>query len=608
MKLSRKEWIVFICVAALCLGAWYKLSYPKLSLFDYRVDKKQAMQIAKQVLVDREEDPSSYRSSMIFRQDFWADRYLQRTLGARGEEAFLKEHDYELFAWSIRFFKEGEKEEYYVSLSPKTGEVLSFSHLIKDTEARDTKDKEVAKQLAKSFLKEKYKIDFSKYDFHEEEAVKKENRIDYQFSWEKKGVYVPWEDGDDAGGAKLIIGTVVSGEEIKNFYKSDLDIPEKFERYVEGQKVLGKYLSSIFQLVLYLWIGWSVFIIIRRRNDTYINRSWKWLIIIGSFLFTLSICYFFNDLQDLFFSYRTSSSMISYVGIYLIGFIINYLFLSVFFVMQAAAGESLHQETFPEKKFSSFFHYINTTLFSRSVAGSILFGYVLVIIFLGVQAVLFSLGQKYLGVWVERMRISDITTSYVPFLAAFIIGCRASLSEEIIYRVFGIHWSKKYIRNTILAVLVPAIVWGFSHTQYPIFPVWFRGIEVSIIGILYGWIFLRYGLIPLLVSHYLFDVFWGVSGFLLGNASAYLFSSSIFILALPLIFAAVAFFINKLPVEKDLEKTLSKNQQFNLSILVTYLLKRKEQGVSADEAKKELVLHNWDILLVEVAIKEVFFK
>ncbi|MFC1703923.1 type II CAAX prenyl endopeptidase Rce1 family protein [Candidatus Omnitrophota bacterium] len=608
MKLSAKEWIIFIVIALVCLGAWYTLSYSRLSVFDYTIDKKQALAKAHSELSGRGIDTSDYLVSIIFWQDYWADRYLQKTLGFSGQEKFLKEHDYELFSWAIRFFKEGEKEEYVVSISPRSGEVVYFSHLIEDTEARETKEKEQAKQFAQSFLQETYAIDFSGYDFHEEKALRKENRIDYRFSWEKKGVYIPWEDGTDAGGAKLIVGAMVSGDEIKEYFKNRLDVPEKFERFVQGQKILGGFIATIFNLVLYLWIVCSVFIIIRRRNDIVIHRSWKWMIAIGSFLFLLSMTSFFNDIQALLFYYITSSSLASYIGISLIRLFVSYIFVSVYVMMPGAAAEALRQETYPKKKFGSFFHYINSTLFSRSVANSIALGYVLAVIFLGVQAVLFTLGQRYVGVWVERIRISDISTAAIPFLAAFIIGCRASFSEEIIYRMFGVHWTKKYFKRTLLAILIPAIVWGFSHTEYPIFPVWFRGVEVTILGVLYGVIFLRYGIIPLLVSHYLFDVFWGVAGFIFGNTSVSLFSSSIFILSLPLLFAVIAFVMNKRVEDKKVEAILNPTQRYNVTILMHYIQESKRKGVSAGAVREELIAHHWDRLLVDVAIERVFGK
>ena len=608
MRLLAKEWVIFIVLAVILGAAWYHFSYAQLSFFDYKVNKTEALRTAERFLRERGVDESEYRRAIIFSEDTWADRYLQQTLGFKNEEEFLKEHDYELFYWLVRFFKEGEKEEYVIGISPRSAQILYFSHQIEDTEARETKERTVARQFAKAFLADSFGVDFSAYDFHEEKALRKDNRIDYNFSWEKKGVYIPWKQKDESGGAKLIIGATVSGDEIKAFYKNNLDIPEKFERYVRGQQILGRAIHGFFRLVFFLWLGWSIFFIVRRRGDMFIYRSWRWMILIGGFLLVLSVAYACNDFQSLLFSYVTSSSFISYFGLYFVTVTINYAFASIAVVTPGAAGESLRGEVFPQKKLSSLFHYITTTLWSRSVARSIMLGYVLAVIFLGMQALLFAYGQKYWGVWVERMRLTSITTASVPFLTAFIIGCRASLSEEIMYRIFGIYWAKKYFKNTVFAVCFAAVVWGFSHTQYPVFPVWFRGIEVSAMGVVYGFILLRYGIIPLIVAHYLFDVFWGVSGFLLGDTSPYLFYSSVFILAVPFIFAAVAFLLDREERERTIETLLTPMQHYNSAIVRHYLQQKRQEGVSADDMRRELLAHGWDRVVVEYAVNEIFGK
>jgi hypothetical protein len=225
---------------------------------------------------------------------------------------------------------------------------------------------------------------------------------------------------------------------------------------------------------------------------------------------------------------------------------------------------------------------------------------------LGFQAVLFYFGHKYLGVWREWVKLTHLSSSYLPFLSAFVIGASASLNEEIIYRLFGISWAKKYFKNIILAVLIPSLVWGFGHSAYAIFPVWFRGVEVSMLGLLLGFVFVRYGIIPLLVAHYLFDVFWGVAAYILGRSSIYLFLSSLTILALPLLFAIIAYYINKADKEKEMKMMLNRVEEYNLGILVNFISQKRAQGTSAEAIRKELILHDWDLTLVNLAISEVF--
>jgi len=606
MKISAKEWIIFIVIALVALGIWYKLSYPQFQFVDLKITKQQALQEAESYLAEKGVDTSSYRKSIVFIQDGWADRYLQQTLGFEKEEQFLKEHDYELFYWIIRFFRESEKEEYYVDVSSKSGKIVGFTHLIKDTEARQAKKKDVSKKLAKEFIKDKFGTNFAEYDFHEESTEKLDKRTDYEFSWEKKGVYIPWKKEEDSGGAKLLVGATVSGDEVRDFYKSDLDIPEKFIRYVENQMILGRSIASVFRLVYLSWIAWAIAIVVRRKKGFVVNRSRKWLMVIGALIFVFGIIYFLNDFQSVLFTYPTSSFLLPYVGINFINIMVSFALLSVAVVMVGLAGELLRDEAFPKNKLSSFFHYANSTFWGRSSARLILFGYLFFLIMLGLQSGAFYFGQKYLGVWVERIKFTELSSAYIPFLSAFLIGYKAGFSEEIIYRIFGISWAKRYFKNIFLAMLIPALVWGFSHTQYAIFPVWFRGIEVSLMGLFFAFIFLRYGIIPAIIAHYLFDVFWGVAGYILGNTTPYLFISSVFIMAIPLILAAVCYYRNQREIEKKPEVCLNADQKYNLEILIAYIADRKKDRISKEALQEELVSHGWDQTLVELAIKNVY--
>lgn len=604
MKISTKEWILFVLIAIFCFGLWSKFGYPWFFFVDLSINKKEALLRAEKYLDAYGVNIKEYSKAIVFDSDDWADRYLQKTIGLEAEEGFISRHNYELFSWIIRFFKQLQKEEFVITISPKTGEVLSFDHLIEDIESRPNVDKNIARQKAEEFLKTNFGIDLENYDFHEEKIKRYEKRIDYGFSWEKKNVYIPWKK--DEGGAKLLIGATVSGNEIRQFYKNRLDVPEKFRRYIDRQVILGEYLSSFYFLVFAFLITASIYVIIKRRSNVITRFCKKWFLYLAIFFIILSIIDTFNNIQIIIIGYPTSASLMSFISIYLVKAIIHLVLFSVAFIICGIAGESLHNEVFKEDTYSSFLHFLRSTFYSRVVTRGILFGYVLFFILIGLQAGIFYLGQKYLGVWREWFRFTQFSSAYLPFLSAFTIGVMASLNEEVLYRLFGISWSKKYLKNTILAVVFTSLIWGFGHSKYPIFPVWFRGIEVSLMGLVLGFIFIKYGLIPVIVTHYLFDVFWGTAAYILGHSTLYLFASSVFILLVPLIIACIAYFVNKKETEQELKTMLDDIQKYNLGILITFVSAKRNQGYSAEQISKELIIHNWDIELIDLAIKECF--
>jgi hypothetical protein len=350
----------------------------------------------------------------------------------------------------------------------------------------------------------------------------------------------------------------------------------------------------------------SIVIVMKRKSNVVMRFCKRWFLYLAALVTVVNVAFVFNNIQSVLIHYSTSLSLISFLGTYFIKEAINFLLLGATLVIAGIAGESLRNEVFKPRPGISLLHYLRSSFYTRAVSRLILLGYVLFFILLGVQAALFYLGQNYLGVWKEWFRMAQFSSAYLPFLSACAIGLNASFNEEVLFRLFGITWGKKYLKNTAFAIIFTSLIWGFGHSQYAIFPVWFRGIEVSIMGLIYGFIFIRYGLIPLIVAHYLFDVFWGVAAYILGHTTPYLFTSSVFVLAIPLIFACIAYFMNKEEREKEIKTLLDNIQKYNLGILINFVSAKKSQGLNAAVISKELVENNWDNELVDLAVNEVF--
>jgi membrane protease YdiL (CAAX protease family) len=368
----------------------------------------------------------------------------------------------------------------------------------------------------------------------------------------------------------------------------------------------GEYLFSLHFLVFVGLVSWAVFIVVTRKNHLTTSICKKWYIYLAVFIFIINLAMVFNNLQEMLMSYNTSAPLSSFLGATSVKLIIGSLFICVVFVFPGLAGESLHEEKISSGKSPTLLHYIKSNFYNRSVTASVLLGYLLFLILLGVQAGIFYLGQKYCGVWKEWTTLTQFSSAYLPFLGAFIIGANASLIEEVIFRLFGINLFTRHLKKTFVAILLSSLVWGFGHSGYAVFPFWFRGIEVTILGFVFGYMFIYYGLITVIVAHYLFDVFLGVAPYILGHSSAYLSLSSLFILLIPLFFAAVSYIMNKPQEEREIKQMLGKTGVYNLNILLAFIALKKSQGISADELRRELVRHNWDVSLVELAIKEAF--
>ncbi|MNI37115.1 Sporulation-killing factor biosynthesis protein SkfC [compost metagenome] len=145
-------------------------------------------------------------------------------------------------------------------------------------------------------------------------------------------------------------------------------------------------------------------------------------------------------------------------------------------------------------------------------------GYLLCLFMLGVQQVLFYVAETRFDVWA----INDPSDSPLNMLKPGLyptLAWVAAISEEATFRLFGIILFKKLFKSNFLAILLPSIIWAASHTQYPIYPVYTRLIEVTIIGIIFGYAFLKYGFITALFAHASMDsILMGLSLLSLNDA------------------------------------------------------------------------------------------
>ncbi len=589
--------------------AWFQYMYPNYSLANISITKTEALDIAQRYLASqRHVDLNPFVQSIVFIVDDQTDRYLQRTLDFRQEMQFLKKHDFEIFFWLVRFFKENKKEEYRLTVSCATGEITGFIHTIDDSDARSYVDVQVAQQKAMDFLRSQFRINFDDYEFSSQITKKYDNRIDYAFTWQKKNAIINWYNPSDPnslpGKARILMGATVSGDEVLIFSKNKLAVPDQFTRYVKRISDTGRNLFLVFKTFHLLIIAAATFFVILRRNHLVMHQMKRFSIVITAAMFCFNLLYNINDLQGILFQYNSTSSLASFMFRYVLDSIFYSFFTVVATLVICLAGESLHYEVAKSQKEGGILFYLRTTIFTRPVSQRIILGYLIAVIMLGIQAVAFQIGQKYFGVWREQRWLSQISTAYLPFLTTFIIGFNASVFEEITYRLFSISWGKRLFKSAVLASIVSSLIWGFGHSSYPVYPMWFRGLEVTCLGFFLSFIYLRFGLVSVIVAHYLFDVFWSSAPYFLGKSDPVYFYSCMAVLCLPWGVAVVAFVLNRKESECAFVWQLNKHQLFNLNVLNTFLAQKNFHGQQKAEIKKELIDHGWDIAVVETALDD----
>ncbi len=615
MNINQSTWLRFTCFALLSIFIWFKFSYPQNAFIDTSVTQSEALKAARQYLTSLNVNTDQFKTAILFNTESSTNRYLQKTLGFEGLKEFLKTNDYEIFFWSVRFYKENEKEGYRILISSATAEVLSFSHTINANAKRSEISKEEAIEDIKNFLIAQYQFDPNQYIFKNDTKVKLDNRTEYAVSWQKKDVKIPWNSDIDKGTGKLLTGASISGDEILSFSKNSFSIPEQFNRFLSKKGNLSRNLSLLLRAIILTLFTSSVFFVIVRRNHMVMHTTKSFYITLMIVFVGLSILSYFNSFQSVIFSYGTTSPFSSYIFRSVTSMLMSSVFITVAILFPALSGEALRFEVFRNKTRGGFLENLRSSFFTKDVSQMIILGYFVWIIMIGIQSLLIKIGQQYWGVWTQYSLISQSSSTYFPFLSALMMGVKASLSEEIFYRMFAICWIKKILdkfniftsKSTFMAAIIASLIWGFTHTGYPVYPMWFRAVEVSCLGFFLSFVYLRYGLITCFVAHYLFNVFWHSNGYLLGTSEPFNFFSSIAVLSLPAIFAFIATIRNNQNSPKKLRWKFTSPQKNNFKILSYYLLNHKldYQKKSNKEIEKEFSSSGWDIAVIDCAIEKM---
>lgn len=592
------EWVFLILLAALGLFFWYKLSFPRFQAIDLSINQSQAIDISKKFLKEkRGVDIDGYKIAVLFDVDEDTDRYLQKTLGIKASQDLIYRLHYDLFSWVVRFFREKQKEEYKIVISSSTGEIIGFRHIIKDTDFRPLQDKQSARGLAVNFLKDKCGFNPSQYVSHGEDVKKFDNRLEYAFTWQNKDIDIPWDKSNEQGHARLVTNVTISGHEILGFEKYHFEIPDGFNRYVDSLKQTGQNLTLVFRILYLALITIAMVVVVNRKHQVVARCVKPFYIGIGIAIFAAMVLDVLNSYQNLLFDYPTTQSLGDYIVRQFIENVIGPFFIAVAFVLPALAGESLRHEISPLNKQRSFLGALLSSLCSKAIASQIWVGYLAAAVVLGAQALIFDFGFKHWGVWDELSWLTQDSTTFLPAFTALVIGFQASFSEETMFRLFAINLFKKYGVPTALAIFLSAAIWGFGHTGYEIFPMWFRGVEVTSIGIIMGIFYLRFGLACVIAGHFLIDSFLSSLPYLLKPSLSIDFCSAIGVLALPLFFAFIAWIFDKGLQEKPLSVRFNAQQEFNYQLLRQICISKTPEELSA--FKKDLKHHGWDMAIIE---------
>lgn len=495
-RLTRADlWPILV---ALILGGaglvvalrYYPIAFPEASI-QFAVSRPQIEQRARDFLQRRGFDLSPFRQLVLFRYDDTAKTYLERELGL-AEANRLMSSEINVWRWRVRFFRPPEKEELIVWLDPN-GRLVGFEHIVEEAAAGARLEKTQALGVAEVFLYTQLGLNLNDYALVEDRRHERPNRLDYTFTWERKNF--------SAGQATYRISASVYGDQLGRALPF-LKVPEQWSRDYARIRSRNTVLQSVAQLFCIPLVLAGLFVLFAQARRQSI--PWKPLLWIGGVAGILLTISNINALPLASENFSTATPYWDFVTGWVVIYLGLGLLFALFLAMLLASGDALYRPAAPERVAIPKLFTLSG-LRTKEFFVSTLIGYALAAFQLGF-VVLFYLVARGLGAWSPaEVKYADFLSTALPWIYPLTMGVVATTIEESAFRLLAILFLKKYLKSNWLAVLIPAFIWGFLHSTYPQQPAWIRGVEVGLVGVVFGFVFLRFGILATLVSHYTYN-------------------------------------------------------------------------------------------------------
>jgi hypothetical protein len=467
-----------------------KQVFPAASI-DIKMSKEQAFENSKNLARSFGYDVDHSLSSTTFTTDDDAKTVLEFKLGVDKANELMKSQ-VPVWIWRTRFCKELSKDEMRVAYTTH-GDFKSIIHEFENDRKIPTVSQDEALETAKQFVAKQGKQDLSKYELFDSGAEKRPNRVDYHFVWRKPGFSESY----------FKIKVEVAGNQVST-YRYWLDPTDTWAREYKTIRQSNELLGTIASFLLFLFIATTIGAFI--YGLTQHNIRWRFTLISSGIVAVLVLL---DSLNNFSYSFDNYSSSVPYSNFVVTTTLMD-LFLAfgafVMSVLLAGGAELVYRMTRPE-------HMAMQNLFTLSGMAKndysikMLMGYLIVGIMMFWAIGYYKFGQT-IGYFCP-LGVDDykVLGNICPAISGALIGVSAAGLEEFTCRVVALGLLQKWTKSFWLANLLQAMIWGFAHSQYPQEPCYARGVELTVVGLFFGFIIKNYGVLPCFIAHYLYDAF-----------------------------------------------------------------------------------------------------
>ena len=530
---GREKRALVLWVVAGIAGLWYARAhffeaFPEASV-NFKVTRGEALAQARNFVESMGHNAEGYRSAIVFGVNDNAKTFLERKVGLK-EANQLMESEVNVWNWDVRFFKPEQEEEFRVSVNPK-GNVTGYAHVVPEAQKGAQPDRASAQKTAQEFLLAKLGKSATDWDFLSEEAnsTKKPNRTDWSFTWEKHGFRV--KDAPERLRIELHGGEIGQASEA-------LKVPEQWERDYRHLRSTNEFYNTVAVVPYLLLLGGALWLGIQLTRQG--KTSWRLAIQLGVVVTILLTAMQLNRWPLEVTGYKTTEAYGSFVISQILSAILFGIGSALTVALVLPGGEPVYREAKPQflrlKNAFSWRGVRTKEFFSATIVGLSLAAAQMGFL------VAFYLIANHFGAWApQELKYDDSLNTSIPWIGGLAIGLLAATSEEFLFRLFAIPYLQKVTKSKVIAVILPAFMWGFLHTAYPNEPPYIRGLEVGLIGVAVGIVMLYWGIVATLIWHYTVDAalvglllirsnspYFKISGVVVGLAVLFPFAAAVY--------------------------------------------------------------------------------
>lgn len=477
----------------------YPSAFPEASI-DFRIRHTEAIEIGAKALKELgAPDFSAHISSVDFGVDEKAKRFLEKTMGLEAADEVMRK-EVAVWYYHCRWVKPGDRHIYEAFVSPD-GRLFGVEISLPEEAPGASLSEKEARQIAERFLVGQLKVPLHEWRFVEAQQFQQPDRRDFLFVYEHRQKQFP-PNRPEAGKVRLWVQ--VAGDKVVGYYLPYLHTPESW-RFRERQQQSARVVLMVASIVLYMVL--LIALIVKAVRLFAFHREtplWRLGGILGGIKATLLLITGLNFLPLQLFEYDPAQPMGVFFTLQFGLLVISALVVGLGGAFVGLVGERLSREQPPAGiPLSAVFHPAFLT--TREAVISILTGIGLGCIHLAYVVAFYLLGRQ-VGVWTPLgISYTESVLTPLPFVVPLFMGLSPALSEELLFRVAFLYLLWSWFKRWWVAALVSGAVWASLHVGYPPEPIYIRWLELTVVGLVYAWVMIRYGLLASIAAHYTYN-------------------------------------------------------------------------------------------------------